>query len=102
MSELIRRLLSVWLWRGVGDGKLSSCAGGGSAPPVPLSARSTMIIRRDLARASDRILIEIQFVEVSGQVCDTSYEVVDGTERHQFDSRGEAEAAFLRAVAVLA
>lgn len=51
-----------------------------------------MLIRRELARAGDSVLIEIQFVGVSGQVCSMSYEV-DGPEKLSFATRAEAEAA---------
>lgn len=34
-----------------------------------------MILKRELARTGDRLLIEVQFVGVSGQVCSRNYEV---------------------------
>ena len=53
-----------------------------------------MVIKRELARRGDRMLREVQFVGVSGQVCSLSYEV-DGPETLYFDTREEAEAALL-------
>jgi len=53
-----------------------------------------MLLKRELARMGDRLLIEVQFVGVSGQVCSLSYEL-DGPERLYFKERVEAEAAFL-------
>lgn len=40
----------------------------------------------------DRVLVEVQLVGVSGQVCSLSYEV-DGPEKLYFATRGEAEVA---------
>lgn len=51
-----------------------------------------MVIRHELIRIGDRLLIEIQSVEVSGQVCSTRYEV-DGPEKLYFANRAEAEDA---------
>jgi hypothetical protein len=63
-----------------------------------------MIIKRELFRIADRLLTEVQFVGVSGQVCSTNYEI-DGPEKLYFSDRVEAEVA-MRAgpsnVAVLA
>ena len=56
-----------------------------------------MVLKRELARSGDRVLIEIQFVGVSGQVCSRSYEL-DGPERLYFTERAEAEAAFRAAL----
>ena len=50
-----------------------------------------MIIRRELARAGDRTLFELQFVGASGQNYRLSYEVI-GPERLYFATREEAEA----------
>jgi len=54
-----------------------------------------MITRRELERAEDRSLIEVQFVGVSGQVCSTTWEIV-GPEPGVFTSREKACAAFAR------
>ena len=51
-----------------------------------------MVIRRELTRRGDQLLIEVQFVGVGGQVCSTTYEV-EGPETLRFASRVEAEAA---------
>ena len=52
-----------------------------------------MVIRRELARSDEMLLIEIEFVGVSGQVCSLSYEI-DGPNKLYFAQRAEAEAAF--------
>ena len=51
-----------------------------------------MVIKRELSRIGDRLLTEIQFIGVSGQVCSISYEM-DGPEKLFFSNRAEAEAA---------
>jgi hypothetical protein len=51
-----------------------------------------MVIKRELARVGDRLLFEVQFVGVSGQVCSRNYEI-DGPERLYFATRAEAQEA---------
>lgn len=53
-----------------------------------------MVIRRELSRMGDRVLVEVQLVGISGQVCSLSYEV-DGPEKLYFATRGEAEVALM-------
>lgn len=63
-----------------------------------------MVIKRELSRSGDRLLTEIQFVGVSGQVCSTRYEI-DGPEKLYFSDRAEAETAMradLSKIAVMA
>lgn len=55
-----------------------------------------MVIKREVARIGDRLLIEVQLVGVNGRVRSMSYEM-DGAEKLHFASRAEAEGA-LRAL----
>ena len=52
-----------------------------------------MVLKRELARIGDRLLIEVQFVGISGQICSLNYEV-HGPEKLYFAERADAEAAF--------
>lgn len=53
-----------------------------------------MIIRGELARADDRVLTKLQFVDASGQTYSTSYEVLEREQRTAFADLAEAERAF--------
>ena len=44
-----------------------------------------MVIKRELDRAGDRVLVETQFIGVSGQVCSTVYELTGPTPEHFTD-----------------
>lgn len=66
-----------------------------------------MVITRELDRAGDRVLIQTQFIGVSGQVCSTVYELTGPTPEYFTDfivarnalrSTDAAQDAYLTAV----
>ncbi|MDP1777038.1 MAG: hypothetical protein Q8K90_00300 [Brevundimonas sp.] len=44
-----------------------------------------MVIKRELARVGDRVLIQTQFIGVSGQVCSVVYELTGPTPEYFTD-----------------
>lgn len=44
-----------------------------------------MVIKRERDRAGDRVLVETQFIGVSGQVCSTVYELTGPTPEYFTD-----------------
>lgn len=44
-----------------------------------------MVIKRELARAGDCVLMQTQFIGVSGQVCSTVYELTGPCPQHFTD-----------------
>ncbi len=55
-----------------------------------------MLIRTELGRAGDWILVKQQLVGVSGQVCSTTYELAGPRPSH-YTALADARAAFKRA-----
>ncbi len=44
-----------------------------------------MVIKRELARVGDRVLVQTQFIGVSGQVCSVVYELTGSTPEYFTD-----------------
>ena len=59
-----------------------------------------MLIRTELGRAGDWILVKQQLVGVSGQVCSTTYELAGPRPGH-YTALADARAAFKRATTLV-